>query len=94
MPPYDCQPKWGPYPYEKLMKIKKEYESYINKHKGKIGFCQCARLENIVKTIGLAISNQQKEITPGYLAKKLKVSEVIAKSYLNVIHIETSSKKC
>ena len=90
MPHYKITSKWGPYPMEKLVKMKNGYENYISRHKAQITCSQYRRLENIVKAIGIAIGRPGEELNPDYISKKLNVSRVTARSYLGLIYIETN----
>ena len=91
MPYYKRTPKCGPYPQEKLVKMKNEYENYIRMHKH-IRCSQNKRLENIIKVIDLAIDKPGEELNPDYVSKKIKVSKGIVESYLNVIYLEINGK--
>ena len=91
---YIPESKCGPYPLKNLARLKKGYETYIIKNRVKVSKpAQYKRLENIIKVIELAIARPKETLNPGYLSKKLKVSETVASSYLELIDHETRTKE-
>ena len=92
MQPYDIRPKGGPYDPKMLVKMKKDYVRYMSKQKTKLRPVQLKRLENIVKTIDFAEKHPKMELTPRHISKNIGVSEIIARSYIHMIYLETNSK--